>query len=370
MFNHTRIQWTAASAALLLAGAQAAMADDYPVPPAAAAGVRISIVARGLHDPRGLAISPDGDIYVAEAGTTQGPFTPPPPPPPAEPPSRTTCSIGWPLGPVAGGYTGRISKIGRHGHVSTVADELPSTGYNSLVGGDRMGVGAVTFVGDRLFAILAGGGCSHQHPSEPNSLMRVFNNGVTLPFGDLSNYFRTTEDSKSPDAPDFEADGTWTNLIHALGGFYAVEPNHGAFVRIERNGAITPVADMIAKVAAIDANGDGDKTYTSLIKHKGYFYIGTLGRIDTGFEAFIYRVSLDGRRVKQVASGLQGVIGIAFDKQDRLYALETTDASAPPLSNPAAGRLVRVERNGTLTPLVTGLSFPTALIAGAAASST
>jgi hypothetical protein len=36
----------------------------------------------------------------------------------------------------------------------------------------------------------------------------------------------------------------------------------------------------------------------------------------------------------------------------------------PPLSDPSAGRLVRVERNGSLTPILTGLAFPTAIIAG------
>lgn len=59
------------------------------------------------------------------------------------------------------------------------------------------------------------------------------------------------------------------------------------------------------------------------------------------------------------------MLGIAFDKHDRLYALETTgpglrltDAAA------GAGRLVRVERDGSLTPIITNLTFPTALLPG------
>jgi sugar lactone lactonase YvrE len=48
-----------------------------------------------------------------------------------------------------------------------------------------------------------------------------------------------------------------------------------------------------------------------------------------------------------------------------MYALETTASGvAPPLSDPSAGRLVRVEPDGSITPLVTGLAFPTALMAG------
>jgi len=59
------------------------------------------------------------------------------------------------------------------------------------------------------------------------------------------------------------------------------------------------------------------------------------------------------------------VVGLAFDRQGRLYALETTAAGvAPPLSDPTAGRLVRVEADGALTPVVTNLAFPTAVVSG------
>ena len=227
-----------------------------------------------------------------------------------------------------------------------------------------MGVAAVTVVGNHVYAVLAGAGCSHGHPSEDNTLLRVYGNGTTAPLADLSNYLRSNFDSKDPAASDFEPDGVWYSLIHAFGGFYTIEPNHGLLVRVEHNGAIIRVADLIDRVTQIDPAHDGDKTFTSLTVHKGSFYIGTLGRIDTGFAGSVYRVSADGLRVEEVASGLHGVVGVAFDRRDRMYVLETTNSSFPPLSDPGAGRLLRVERDGSLTPLVTNLSFPTALIAG------
>jgi hypothetical protein len=273
--------------------------------------------------------------------------------------------VYWPVGPATPGYTGRISRVTANGQVKVVADQLPSFGGNTLIGGDRMGVGAVAFRDDKLFAVLAGGGCSHGHPSEPNAVLRVFGDGTTVAIADLGNYLRTSIDSKDPASPDFEPDGTWYNLVRAFGAFYTTEPNHGVLVRVSDRGTITPVADLIAAVKDIDPNGDGDKTFTALVKHGDAFYIGVLGRIDTGFDAAIYRLSRDGTRVKQVAKGLHGVVGIAFDKAGRMYALETTAANVdPPLSDPTAGRLVRIEKNGALTPLVTGLAFPTALIAG------
>jgi hypothetical protein len=58
-------------------------------------------------------------------------------------------------------------------------------------------------------------------------------------------------------------------------------------------------------------------------------------------------------------------MGVAFGKGGALYALETTKADVdPPLSDPSAGRLVRVERNGSLTEIVTKLAFPGGLVAG------
>ncbi len=96
----------------------------------------MSVLATGLHDPRGMAIGPDGRLYVAEAGTTEGQFDPPPPPPPSEPPTRTRCEVYWPVGPATAGATSRISRIDlRSGQVRTVADQLPSMGSNTLFGG-------------------------------------------------------------------------------------------------------------------------------------------------------------------------------------------------------------------------------------------
>ena len=340
-------------------------AAEFP-PPTAHGGARISIVASGLQDPRGMSFGPGSELYVAEAGTTEGVFVPPPPPfvDPATL-TRDRCFVDWPVGPATPGFTGRISKVTSRGKVVVVASGLPSFATNTLIGGDRMGVSAVAFAADRLYALTPGGGCSHGHPTDPNALIRVFRNGASYPVYDLGDYLRTHADSKDPAGGDFEPDGTWYSLVRAFGGFYTMEPNHGVMVRLQANGALTQVVNLWDLVSQIDPNGDGDKTFTALIQHRGAFYIGTLGRIDQDFAAGIYQLSRDGTRIKQVAQGLHGVVGLAFDKRNRLYVLETTAAGVnPPLSDPTAGRLVRVESDGTLTEIVTGLAFPTALLAG------
>ena len=104
-----------------------ALAADFPAAPSTAAGVSVTVVANDLHDPRGLAIGPGNEIYVAEAGTTVGPFVPPPPPPHNEPPTRTRCEMYWPVGPKLPGETGGVLRIDAHGGVHVVTEGLPSS---------------------------------------------------------------------------------------------------------------------------------------------------------------------------------------------------------------------------------------------------
>lgn len=108
-------------------------------------------------------------------------------------------------------------------------------------------------------------------------------------------------------------------------------------------GRVERVADLIAAAAQLDPAQDGDRTFTALVAHEGSLFVGTLGRIDTDFAADVYRVAPRSGAVEHVADGLHGVMGLAFGKHGALYALETTRAGVdPPLSDPSAGRLVRI----------------------------
>jgi hypothetical protein len=67
--------------------------------------------------------------------------------------------VPGPVGPYTGGSTARISKISPKGVVTTVASGFPST-QDAM--GDRIGVADVVFLDDVLYAVVAGGGCSHE----------------------------------------------------------------------------------------------------------------------------------------------------------------------------------------------------------------
>jgi LPXTG-motif cell wall-anchored protein len=100
--------------------------------------------------------------------------------------------------------------------------------------------------------------------------------------------------------------------------------------------------------------------------HGGSYYAGTLSQfpVKTG-AAQILKIDPSGH-FSVYASGLTAVLGIAFDRQGQLYALETsagvTDPKGPPIAA-FTGRVVRVT-NGSLEPVATGLMFPTGITFG------
>src|SRR5882672_707038 len=136
----------------------------------------VTVFATGFNNPRGLKFGPDGDLYVAEGGkggtdSTVGQCT----------------QVVFPVGPYTGSPVGgRISKVNAAGVRTTITDQLPSSNANEIIGGDVEGVADVEFIGNTLYALLAGGGCSHGVPSIPNGIVKVNTNGSWSLVADLS----------------------------------------------------------------------------------------------------------------------------------------------------------------------------------------
>ena len=338
-----------------LLGAGAAAAVLLSVEPGqrieARDAVDVSVFATGLNDPRGIAFGPDQHLYVAEAGQGGGTLS-----------TIGDCAqIQPPLGPAVGGTTGRILEFAPTGGYAVVADGLPSTEAQAQVGGDRQGVADLTFIGNHLLALEAGAGCSHGHIDANNGIFNVDRDGVSM-LTDLSAWLLANPGAKgaeNPRNPDYEPDGTWYSMVFENGRLYTVEPNHGLLVSVQpTDGRVQLVNELYTTF--------GDHTYTALAADRGDLYVGTLGRIVFGpggpdltqsFAAGIYRLSRDGSAT-QVASGLHAVLGLAFDQQHRLYALQS------PIFVPGTGSLVRVNSDGSLEPIVTGLTFPSSLTRG------
>ena len=305
----------------------------------------VSVFAAGLNNPRGLKFGPGGDLYVAEGGI-----------------GGLNSTVGQceqvvaPVGPYTGSDTGsRISKISRHGKRTTVVDNLPSSQTTDVTGGFVSGVGDIAFIGDTLYAVLAGAGCSHGVPDIPNGVLRVNRDGTTTMIANLSAFVQANPVAH-PDPDDFEPDGTWYSLVDFRGALYAVEPNHGEIDRITREGHISRLVDM----SALPWIGP-----SAITVHEGDFYVGPLTPFPvTQGVADIYKITPSGE-VSVFARGLTAVLGVGF-RGDQLYVLETSapvTSPGPPVL-PGTGRVVRVTRSGGLEPVVTGLTFPTAMTFG------
>ena len=310
----------------------------------------MSVFATGLNNPRGLKFGPDGYLYVAEGG----------------PATNTLSTIGLcdqvgEAGPYTGGINSRILKISPDGaHITVVAKDLPSSQTQPALGSLVSGVADVAFIGDTLYGIEAGAGCSHGLAGTANTVFQVNPDGSTTTIANLSAFLEANPVA-NPDPDDFEPDGTWYGIVAVRGALYATEPNHQELDRITLDGQITRVLDMSTRFVPSADNWQGPTGIT----YHGNFYIGTLGTfpVNLGTQS-LYKITPSGN-IKAMASGLTTAVGVAFDAQGRMYALQTdTIAGFPGPDAAGSGMVVRVNDDGSLTTIASGLVFPTAMTFG------
>jgi hypothetical protein len=339
-------------------GAATAALCSFPILTAAQSTVAPSVYATGLQDPRGLRFGPDGDLYVAEAGTGGTNAT-----------SPTMCDqVPAPVGPYTGGPTGRISKVSRDHKVTTVASGFPST-MDAM--GDLIGVADVAFLDGKLYALLGGGGCSHGNPLQASGIALV--NRQTGHWNLIANIgaFLKTHPAKFESADDFEPDGTLYSLIAAHGELYTVEPNHGQVFRVSSDGGIKQVIDISAS--------QGHIVPTSIAERDGDFFVGNLNLfpIDPEWARILtisrsqegdadappgFRNDRHGYHVIDSKAGFTTVVAVDFGPDGLLYALELS--AAPGFPTPGMGKVVRVKHSGDIEDVVTNLVVPTGMTFG------
>ena len=298
----------------------------------------VTVFASNIAYPRGLKFGPDGYLYVALAGfggtdSTTGQCT----------------QVIPPIGPYKGGHTGKIIKISSKGVVSTVVDNLPSQ-VNAL--GFTSGVADVVFMEDKLYALLDAG-CSHGNADYPSSVIKVNrHNGTWSVLTDLSSYFQNNPVA-APEEEDFEPDGDPYSIINVKGEFYGIEPNHGEMFKVTESGKVSRVIDFSAFFGHI--------VPTVLAHHGNSFYVGNLRTFPLeGGSSNIYKVTPSGK-AEVFATGFTGILGVAFDREHRLYVLETSQGGGP---IPMTGRVVRINKDNSRDIVADKLFFPTGMTFG------
>jgi hypothetical protein len=345
----------AASLCLAASAASIASATAY-----AQLSSNATVYASGLESPRGLKFGPDGDLYVAEAGT-----------------GGTVSTVGSceqvpaPIGSYLGGSSGRISKIDRSGKRTTVASGFPSS---LAAEGDLQGVADIAFLDGTLYAVTAGGGCSHGNASSPNILARVdTKSGSWKAIANLSQFLKS-HPAAYPDVADFEPDGVFYSLIAYNDRLYTIEPNHGQLFSASINGDLREEVDI--------SKQEGHIVPTSIAESEGKFYIGNLGLFPItlgsakimsyttgacswpflfgfGCEDETQNIRLSGSRY-----GFTTVVAVDLGPDGLLYALELNDAAGFPGPPFGVGKVVRLNRAGVIEDVATGLSVPTGMTFG------
>ena len=212
-----------------------------------------TVIASHLNGPRGMRFGPDGLLYVALAGMGGTTST------------RGICTqVPVPVGPYTGGPTASVVKIDSQGTVTNVATGLPST----VSSGGVIGVADVAFVGENLYALVAGGGCSHGNPDFASGIYAINRaNGAWTRLVNIGDFLKS-HPAAFESADDFEPDGTLYSMIAVNGTLYTVEPNHGQVFAVSTTGAIQQLIDISAS--------EGHIVPTAIAYQAGTFYVGNL----------------------------------------------------------------------------------------------
>ncbi len=191
----------------------------------------------------------------------------------------------------------------------TVVDNLPTSVGTNADGtkADFFGPADVGFIGNTLYVLQAGAGCGHGVPSSTNGIYRINSNGSHTMIADLGSW-SVAHPGAHNEPDDYTPEGNWYSMTIAENHFYALEPNHGNFVKVGLDGSIELVVDISASEGHIvptavaskqDIKQDNENDREDIRQDsKGNFYVGNLGVFPITGISSVFKITPTGNNQK------------------------------------------------------------------------
>jgi len=306
----------------------------------------VTVVAAGLHNPRGLNFAPDGSLYVVEAG--------------ANSPSPSPCGFTANGTTVCYATSGSITRIDFETGVSErIIDSLPALISPSGDATAALGVHDISFQGLGNAYVSIG--------LEGNPALRIANFGENgRDFARLARFNPSGKFSFEEDLGAYEldvnpdghavADSNPYGILALPGKVVYTDASGNALNQVTAKGDISTLAVFPDRVVT---RPNGTMATIQAVPSSvalgpdGNYYVGQV----TGFPftvgaANVYRVPAEGGAPEIAFSGFTNIIDVAFANDGSLYVLEISKDGIPNF-NP--GRLVQIAPDGTRTEIAAGM---------------
>jgi hypothetical protein len=295
----------------------------------------VEVVITGLDNPRGLAIGPEGGLYVVEAGRG------------GTGPCQTLR-----MALQCYGATGAVTRLWG-GKQERVVTDLPSQVDPA---GQAVGAHDISFLGrgGAYLTLGFGGDPALRSNFGPDgalfgTLVHVPASGKWKVIGDISAYETSANPAGGP------IDSNPFGIVAEPNGRVVTDAGGNDLLRIAANGTISTLAVFPSRPAR-----PTDAVPTGLtVGPDGAYYVGELtGAPFAAGAARVYRV-VPGSTPQVFLEGFKAILDLSFGPDGSLYVLEFA-GGATMLALP--GRLFRVFPDGTRQVVLDGLDHPTSVL--------